>query len=141
MGDDPLAAAHAALAHHEWQRAFDEAASAVPPTELEAERGDLLAESAWWLGRLDDCIASRELAYRLYDERGADRQAGQCAVWLYEHQLIAVTPRSLRRGFAGRAARSRPILNVSNTAPCCCVRPRLRTATESSIMPRCSRRR
>ena len=53
MGDDPLAGVRVAFAHHDWQRAFDEAASAVTPIELEATRVDLMAEAAWWLGRLD----------------------------------------------------------------------------------------
>src|SRR5687768_16291611 len=45
----------------------------------------MLAEAAWWLGRLDDCIEARERAYRIIYELGEDRPAGQCAVWLYEH--------------------------------------------------------
>lgn len=49
------------------------------------EQLDQLADEAWWLGRVEDCIAYREAAYRLYDEQGDHRAAGYAAVWLYEH--------------------------------------------------------
>jgi ATP/maltotriose-dependent transcriptional regulator MalT len=105
MGDDPLAAVRVAFARHDWQRAFDAAASAVTPIELEATRFDLMAEAAWWLGRLDECIAARERAYGLYDERGDDRDAGQCAVWLYEHYLMRARP-SIAAAWLRRARRA-----------------------------------
>ena len=133
MGDDPLAAVRVAFAHHDWQRAFDAAASAVTPIELEATRVDLMAEAAWWLGRLDECITARERAYSLYDERGDDRGAGQCAVWLYEHYLMRVLAhRSPRPGCVAPVVPSRSIRTASNTERCCCVRRRLRTAAATS---------
>ncbi|MDQ1372988.1 MAG: hypothetical protein QOJ09_326, partial [Actinomycetota bacterium] len=58
----------------------------------EADRLDLLADAAWWLGRLDDCIDARERAYAIYAELGLRRRAGQCAVWLYEHQSFKARP-------------------------------------------------
>ncbi|MET0903590.1 MAG: response regulator transcription factor [Acidimicrobiales bacterium] len=81
------------LARHEWQGALDAARSLTfddPATE--AERLDLEAEAAWWLGQLEGCIAAREEAYRLYEEVGDHRQAGQCAVWLWEHHAIYARP-------------------------------------------------
>lgn len=90
---DALAAARDAQARHSWQEMFDAAsAAAVDAPELEADRADLVADAAWWLGRLDDCIAAREQAYRLYEELGNHRRAGMCAVWLWEHQAIAARP-------------------------------------------------
>src|SRR5581483_1092122 len=57
---------------------------------VEAERLDLLADAAWWLGQLNECTRAREAAYRLYDDVGDNRRAGQCAVWLYEHHAFTV---------------------------------------------------
>jgi DNA-binding CsgD family transcriptional regulator len=90
---DRLAVAQSALGRHEWQAAFD-AGEGVPAEtpELDAERADLVADAAWWLGRLDDCIAARERAYRLFDELGNQRRAGGCAVWLYENYALKASP-------------------------------------------------
>jgi ATP/maltotriose-dependent transcriptional regulator MalT len=93
MQSDALTAARDALARHDWQDAFDAArAASVDSPVLEAERADLIAEAAWWLGRLDECIDAREQAYRLFDEQGDNRRAGQCAVWLWEHYSITARP-------------------------------------------------
>ena len=91
---EPLGAARDALDRHDWQAAFDEARSAVVVDDpaSEGERADIEADAAWWLGRLDDCIAARELAYRTFDELGDHRRAGQCAVWLYEHHAVSAHP-------------------------------------------------
>lgn len=93
MTVDSLAAAREARARQDWQAAFDAAVSASPAVpDLEAERADLLADAAWWLGRLDDCITAREQAYGIYQELSDDRRAGMCAVWLWEHHAIALRP-------------------------------------------------
>jgi len=90
---DGLAAVRKALARHDWQAAHDAAKSAsVGTPELEAARADLLGEAAWWLGRLDESIEAREVAYRAYDDLGDRRQAGQCAVWLCEANAISARP-------------------------------------------------
>ena len=102
-----LEAAREAWARHDWQACF-EAASACGVADddgVEAERLDLVADSAWWLGRLDDCIEARERAYRLFDSSGDDRRAGQCAVWLYEHHCFRASP-SVASGWLGRARRA-----------------------------------
>ena len=70
-----------------------------------AERFELLADAAWWLGRLDECIEHREAAYRAYDELGDDRRAGQCAVWLYEHYCFKARP-AIAGAWLQRARRS-----------------------------------
>ncbi|RPI11343.1 MAG: LuxR family transcriptional regulator, partial [Actinobacteria bacterium] len=88
-----LVDAREALSRHDWQAAFDAASAAsVDSPELEAERADLMAEAAWWLGRLDACIEARERAYRGFDELGDQRRAGLCAVWLWEHHAIGARP-------------------------------------------------
>ena len=101
-----LAPVQEALAAHDWQAALDAArALAVDDPALEADRLDLEADAAWWLGRLDECIAAREAAYRAYDEAGNDRRAGQCAVWLWEHHAICARP-SVAGGWLRRARRA-----------------------------------
>lgn len=85
---DPLAVARKARDGQNWPAArvaVLAAADIVADERAEAERLDLLAEAAWWLGRLDDCIDAREQAYVLFEELGEHRRAGQCAIWLYEH--------------------------------------------------------
>jgi ATP/maltotriose-dependent transcriptional regulator MalT len=83
---DVLAVACDALSRQDWEAALEAAdAASVDTPRLEAERADLVADAAWWLGRLDRCIEARERAYRLFDELDDQRRAGQAAVWLYEH--------------------------------------------------------
>ena len=102
MDPDPLTPAREAASRCDWGAARLTAANAVVDSPLlEADRADVQAEAAWWLGRLDECIEARERAYRLYDELGDDRRAGQCAVWLYEHHgfkaRTAISGAGLRR--------------------------------------------
>jgi DNA-binding NarL/FixJ family response regulator len=93
VASDDLGAARDALARHDWSAAYDAATSvAFDALEVEADRNDMAAQAAWWLGRLDDCIVARETAYRLYDELGQHRRAGQCAVWLWEHHMFRARP-------------------------------------------------
>lgn len=104
---DQLIEAREARARQDWQACFDAlvetSAQSSDPT-VEAERLDLLADAAWWLGRLDDCVDARERAYLLYDELRDDRRAGQCAVWLYEHHCFRASP-SIAGGWLRRARR------------------------------------
>jgi ATP/maltotriose-dependent transcriptional regulator MalT len=88
------AAARDALARHDWQAAYDMAAPGAGGADplAEGERLDARAEAAWWLGRLDECVAGREAAYALFEERGDARRAAQCAVWLYEHHCFKAQP-------------------------------------------------
>ena len=103
---DTLASARAALARHDWQRGHDLALGLrlEDPSE-EAERLDLLAEAAWWLGQLDACIDARERAFRAFEELGDQRRAGRCAVWLYEHYCFRARP-AIASGWLQRARRA-----------------------------------
>jgi Response regulator containing a CheY-like receiver domain and an HTH DNA-binding domain len=102
---DQLVAARLALSHCDWQGAYDLTSGAlVPDTDLggEADRLDVYADAAWWLGRLDECIEAREGAYARYEELGDQRRAGQCAVWLYEHNCFKARP-AIAGGWLRRA--------------------------------------
>ncbi len=88
-----LEQARDALAGHDWQRCHGLARAPRYEEPLaEGDRLDLLAEAAWWLGRLDECIDARQSAYRIFDELGDSRRSGQCAVWLYEHHCLRGQP-------------------------------------------------
>jgi ATP/maltotriose-dependent transcriptional regulator MalT len=101
-----LAEARAAAARHDWQRSFDAAlGSSFDDPGAEAERLDLLAEAAWWLGRLDVCIDAREQAYRAFEDLGNHRRAGRCAVGLYEHHSMRARP-AIASAWLRRARRS-----------------------------------
>ncbi|MDX6285726.1 MAG: hypothetical protein QOG53_1211 [Frankiales bacterium] len=91
------------MASHAWEEAYA-LLSGVSETD-DPEWFEALADATWWLSRLDECIEARQRAYALYDERGATRQAGQCAVWLYEHQNFQARP-AIGRGWLQRARRA-----------------------------------
>lgn len=103
-----LSEARDARARQEWQACLDalaDPAASGQAAVVEAERLDLQAESAWWLGRLDDCIDARERAYALYDELRDQPRAGQCALWLYEHHCFRASP-AIAGGWLRRARRA-----------------------------------
>jgi ATP/maltotriose-dependent transcriptional regulator MalT len=82
-----------AIERQDWPHALALAGAARGGTPDEAaELDDLRAEAAWWLGRIDDCIAARDAAYRAFLDLGRRRDAGQCAVWLWEHHAISARP-------------------------------------------------
>jgi DNA-binding NarL/FixJ family response regulator len=111
-----LAAVQEALARHDWSSAYDLAVAGAVDVQR-AEGGsadddvfvgdwlDALAEAAWWVGRLDECIVARERAYACYGRAGATLQAGRCAVWLFHHWTFK-GKRAIASGWLGRARRS-----------------------------------
>lgn len=106
MSADVLAPLREALAAHRWQQLFDDTGALVTEDRAEdAQRLDLHADAAWWLGQLDDCIEAREAAYRLFEDLGDYRRAGQSAVWLYEHHAFRVRP-AMAGAWLRRARRS-----------------------------------
>ena len=98
----------AAIERQDWSAAQDLAEAAQPTDPGEAaELADLRAEALWWLGRVDDCISAREDAYHGYLELGRSRDAGQCAVWLWEHHAISALAGDRRCVAAAGAQRAR----------------------------------
>jgi class 3 adenylate cyclase len=67
-----LEAGRAAVGRHAWQEGFEllsEADAGDGQHALTAGDLERLAESAWWTGRLDDCISARERAFAAYLEQ------------------------------------------------------------------------
>ncbi|MEX2293042.1 MAG: LuxR C-terminal-related transcriptional regulator [Acidimicrobiales bacterium] len=94
------------VARWSWTEALTAARSVTPGSgRPEGDRLDILAESSWWLGRLDDCIEAREQAYTHYLDAGELRRAGQCAVWLWEHHGMRARP-AIANAWLRRARRA-----------------------------------
>jgi class 3 adenylate cyclase len=77
---DPVEAGREAASRGAWRDAYDLLAptvQALRPEDLEA-----LAEAAFWTGRLDEAIHTRERAYTAYVEAGDDLQAARLALWI-----------------------------------------------------------
>jgi ATP/maltotriose-dependent transcriptional regulator MalT len=86
------ARAAAALAATDWQTAYCELQDALTTTPPNPDTLDAVAQAAWWLGRMDECIEARERAYAGYEAAGDRRRAGHCAVWLFEHECFKSRP-------------------------------------------------
>jgi class 3 adenylate cyclase len=80
--DDALRGGREAIEGHAWREAFDlltaaDSHGSLGPADLES-----LAASAWWTGRLDECISARERAFSAYTEAGDRRRAAMLATAL-----------------------------------------------------------
>src|SRR5713226_1574372 len=102
--EDFWEAGRTALARHAWREAFDIFCKADAVRALSAEDVERLAESAWWTGRIDDCIAAHERAYTAYMDQGAPRRAAMVAVRLAE-DFFNRQATSLGNGWLKRAER------------------------------------
>ncbi|MGH3034708.1 MAG: adenylate/guanylate cyclase domain-containing protein [Gaiellaceae bacterium] len=75
---DPVQAGRDAAARGAWRDAYDLLAPAVP--SLAAEDIEIVAEAAFWTGRLDEAIELRERAYTAYVGAGAKERAAHLAL-------------------------------------------------------------
>jgi ATP/maltotriose-dependent transcriptional regulator MalT len=73
--------ARTAVDRKAWSEAY-EAFRVVDPSELTPEDWEGLSDSAWWTGRLEESILTRQKAYTGYAEAGDDRRAGWMAARL-----------------------------------------------------------
>ncbi len=115
-----LQAGRDAIQRHAWKAAFDllsaeDAAKGLSPDDLE-----LLAQAAWWIGRLGACIAARERAYAAFVEASARGPAALVALelvrnhfakgdssvgtaWLHRaERLLEGEPESVEHGYLAR---------------------------------------
>jgi class 3 adenylate cyclase len=74
-----------AAERHAWSDALDLFAQVESTEPLEADDLMLLAESAWWMGKMRDCIVARERAYQAYTAEGNTRRAAYAALKLVDH--------------------------------------------------------
>jgi DNA-binding CsgD family transcriptional regulator len=72
---------------------------ALSPRDLEG-----LADSAWWLSRIDESISARQRAYTGYGEAGEELQAAACALRLCIEHFLRDEP-AVGAGWLGRAQR------------------------------------
>jgi class 3 adenylate cyclase len=101
-GDNQLVVGRDALRRHAWHEAFEQLSAADASGPLQPEDLELLAEAAWWVGRLDGCIAVRERTHAAYLERGDRRRAGFLALVL-GHDHFAKSQTSQANGWMRRA--------------------------------------
>ncbi len=102
--DDSRTTARDAFARQAWREAYETLATAQAEGALSVEDVERLAESAWWIGRVDDCIAARARAYAIYTDREQPRAAAAVAVRLAE-DFFRRQAKSLGNGWLKRAER------------------------------------
>ena len=81
-----LETARDAASRYAWREAFDLFAAADAASPLEPDDLDLMAECAWWIGRMRHCIALRERAHAEYLKAGNVRRAARVAIELADHR-------------------------------------------------------
>jgi tetratricopeptide (TPR) repeat protein len=99
---DPLEDGVAAFERREWRAAFDALCAADTERPLAPEQLEQLADAAWWIGKSDDCIRTRERAYARYMESDDHVGAARVALALaedYHHKLA----RAVAHGWLQRA--------------------------------------
>ena len=77
--------AREAVSRYAWREAFDLLAAADAAAPLEPDELDLMAECAWWIGKMRHCMALRERAYTAYRKQGDARRAARVALELTQH--------------------------------------------------------
>jgi class 3 adenylate cyclase len=100
----PLEAGREAVQRHAWREAYGLLSEADQMQKLGPDDLKILAEAAWWSGRLDDCIAARERAFTAYLVAGHSRTAAGIALDLSE-DYFAKKANSIGAGWFNRAER------------------------------------
>jgi DNA-binding CsgD family transcriptional regulator len=79
---DELGRGRESYARRAWMDAYKSLSRADQAAPLGAEDLELLATSAYMLGRDDDCLSSLERAYHVYLDAGEAMRAVRCAFWV-----------------------------------------------------------
>ena len=82
-GNPQVERARAALTRHDWPAVYALLTAADAPEPEDAVALETLADAAWWLSKLDECIAARERAYSRFDAEGDVHGAARTAIHLY----------------------------------------------------------
>lgn len=78
--------AREAASRYAWREALDLFAAADAASPLEPDDLDLMADCAWWIGKMRHCIALRERAHAGYLKEGNVRRAARVAIELADHR-------------------------------------------------------
>jgi hypothetical protein len=78
----------ASYAQEAWQEAFDSLSSADRAQPLAASDLELLARSAYLIGRDDEYVSCLERAHRAYLDGGDAPTAVRCAFWIGNNMLF-----------------------------------------------------
>ncbi len=97
-----VAAADAALAEAEWERAAELCHAALAERPGDADLLDRLGQAEWWIGDLPGSVARRTEAYAAYARRGERRAASRVALWLAAEDARGP---SIANGWLARAQR------------------------------------
>jgi DNA-binding CsgD family transcriptional regulator len=95
---------HAAYSSSAWQEAYASLSEADRAVPLGAEDLELLATSAYMLGREDDCMQILGRAFQRHSDDGATLRAARCAFWI-GMQLALRGEMGPATGWLGRAQR------------------------------------
>ncbi|MBD0329682.1 MAG: hypothetical protein ICV64_06220 [Thermoleophilia bacterium] len=79
---DRVDAGREAVGRHAWGEAYELLAGADRERTLSPADLEVLSEAAYWSGRLDESLAARERAYRLYRSAEDAVRAATVALWL-----------------------------------------------------------
>ncbi len=93
-------------AHHAWLDAFEALSHASLDEPLSADDLELLARSAYMLGRDADYVGGLEQAHQAHLESGETRHAVRCAFWIGHNMLF----RGEAAGASGWFARAQRLL-------------------------------
>ena len=88
----------------EWPEAFAALTEADAAGTLDAGELVALAEAAWWIGKIDECIRTRERAYAKYLDAGDLRRAAGVAMNVAEDHFHKLS-RSVAHGWLQRGER------------------------------------
>ena len=87
-----------------WAESFTALTEADAAITLDAGALALLAEAAWWIGKIDECIRTRERAYAKYLDAGQLRLAAGVAMNVAEDHFHKLS-RSVGHGWLQRGER------------------------------------
>lgn len=86
--DGSLVVARAAYRRNRWDEAHERFRQACAITELEADDALALADSAWWLGYVDESIEAGKAAYLRHVAAGRSRGAASAAIQVAVNHLL-----------------------------------------------------
>jgi class 3 adenylate cyclase len=101
---ETLEAGRQAATRYAWKDAFELLSAADTDSVLTANDIEMLAEAAWWTGRLEEALALRERAYAAHMKAGDKQGAARVALALTEDYGLKAAV-SVANGWLHRAER------------------------------------